>query len=120
PLRLGGVANWLKSELSQHLSSEIRTVVLGHVQRGGTPTAYDRVLATSFGTMAAGLVARKKFGHMVALQNQRLTSVPLEQVANQTRTVPPDAMGVLAATAVGTSFGVANMDLDAAALPEGK
>src|SRR5690554_4354649 len=120
PLRLGEVANWLKSELSAHITSEIHTVVLGHIQRGGPPTAYDRVLATSFGAITAALVARQKFGHMVALQDQRLTSVPLEQVANQTRTVPPDAMGVLAAAAVGTSFGVADMDLDPAALPEGK
>lgn len=120
PVRLGGVANWLKSELCAHLDSEIRTVVLGHIQRGGAPTAFDRVLATNFGAMAASLVERQKFGHMVALQQQRLTSVTLEQVANRTRTVPPDAMSVLAAASVGTSFGVAERDLNPSALPDGK
>lgn len=120
PLRLGGVANWLKAELSTRIDSEIRTVVLGHIQRGGSPTPFDRVLATSFGTMAAALVAQKKFGRMVALQDNCLTSVALEEVANQTRTVPPDAMAVLAAASVGTSFGVAGMKLDPTALPERK
>lgn len=120
PLRLGGVANWLKAELSTRINSEIRTVVLGHIQRGGSPTPFDRVLATSFGTVAAALVAQKKFGRMVALQDNFLTSVALEEVANQTRTVPPDAMSVLAAASVGTSFGVPNMKLDPTDLPDRK
>jgi 6-phosphofructokinase 1 len=120
PLRLGGIANWLKAQLAERIDSEIRTVVLGHVQRGGPPTPFDRVLATSFGTMAASLVARRKFGHMVALQDQHLTSVALEEVANRTRTVPPDAMAVMAAASVGTSFGVPDMDLDPSDLPDRK
>lgn len=120
PLRLGGIANWLRDELSGRIDNEIRTVVLGHVQRGGPPTPFDRVLATSFGTMAASLVAQKKFGRMVALQDQYLTSVPLEEVANQTRTVPPDSMSVIAATSVGTSFGVADMDINPVGLPTKK
>jgi 6-phosphofructokinase 1 len=112
PLRLGGIANWIKQELKTRINSEIRTVVLGHVQRGGSPTAFDRILATNFGAMAASLVTKGSFGRMVALQNQKLTSVALEEVANQTRTVPDDAMSVLAAFSVGTSLGVEDMKLD--------
>ncbi len=120
PLRLGGIANWLKEQLRPRIDSEIRTVVLGHVQRGGSPTPFDRILATNFGTMAASLVAKQRFGRMVALQDQHLTSVPLEEVANQTRTVPHDAMSILAAYSVGTSFGVADMDLDPSDIPDHK
>lgn len=112
PIRLGGIANWLKEELKPHVDSEIRTVVLGHIQRGGSPTAFDRILATNFGAMAASLVAKKQYGRMVALHDQHLTSVELEKVANQTRTVPEDAMGILAAFSVGTSLGVSDMKLD--------
>ena len=119
PLRLGGIANWLKDQLEPKVESEIRTVVLGHIQRGGSPTAYDRMLATNFGMMAASLVAKGRFGRMVALQDNRLTSVALSEVANQTRTVPEDAIGIQAAFSVGTSFGVPDMDLHPADIPDG-
>jgi 6-phosphofructokinase 1 len=112
PIRLGGIANWLKEELKPMVDSEIRTVVLGHIQRGGSPTAFDRILATNFGAMAASLVAKEQYGRMVALRDQHLTSVELEKVANKTRTVPEDAMGILAAFSVGTSLGVPGMKLD--------
>lgn len=120
PIRLGGVANWLKEQLTPLVDSEIRSIVLGHIQRGGSPTAFDRVLATNFGMMAASLVAKGQFGHMVALQNRKLTSVPLEAVANKTRTVPKDDMGVLAAFSVGTSLGVAGMKFDPGKLDDHK
>jgi 6-phosphofructokinase 1 len=120
PIRLGGIANWIKEELKSRIDSEIRTVVLGHVQRGGSPTAFDRVLATNFGAMAASMVAKEAYGRMVALQDQQLTSVPLEEVANQTRTVPEDAISVLAAYSVGTSLGVADMKLDPSKIGDNK
>ena len=110
PLRLGGVGTRLEQDLQEHVRSEIRTTTLGHVQRGGTPTAYDRNLATAFGSYAAAMVADGNFGQMVALQGSRLTSVPFSEVANQNRQVPRDAPLLTAGLAVGTSFGVKDLD----------
>jgi 6-phosphofructokinase 1 len=106
PIRLGGVCQVLGVALEQHLDSEVRTTILGHVQRGGTPTPFDRVLATRFGAHAANLVAEGRGGVMVALQEGHLTEVPFVEIANRVRTVPPDDPLVRAASAVGTSFGV--------------
>jgi 6-phosphofructokinase 1 len=111
PIRLGGICKVLETQLEQHVRSEIRSTILGHVQRGGTPTAFDRTLATAYGSYAAAMVADEEFGRMAALQQNQLTSVPLGSVANKTRTVPRDAPMVAAALAVGTSFGVSNFDL---------
>ncbi|MEX0748229.1 MAG: ATP-dependent 6-phosphofructokinase [Rhodothermales bacterium] len=110
PIRLGGVGKVLELQLTQRVSSEVRTSILGHVQRGGTPTAYDRNLATAFGTYAASMVADGEFGKMVALQQNRLASVPFEEVANKTRTVPADNPMIAAALAVGTSFGIRDFE----------
>lgn len=110
PIRLGGIGKVLEAELKERIESEIRTTILGHIQRGGTPTAYDRNLGTLFGSYAAAMVADGQFGRMVALQENRLTSVPLADVAGRTRTIPPDAPMVAAALAVGTSFGVRDLE----------
>ncbi|PSQ83691.1 MAG: 6-phosphofructokinase [Bacteroidetes bacterium QS_7_67_15] len=107
PVRLGGISGVLKEQLEPHVESEIRTTVLGHMQRGGTPTAFDRNLATAFGARAARLARAGRGGRMVALQGGAFTDVPLEAVAGKTRTVPPDDALVEAAQAVGTSFGTA-------------
>jgi 6-phosphofructokinase 1 len=109
PLRLGGICNLLDHALSERVDSEVRTAILGHVQRGGTPTAYDRTLATAFGAYAAALVADQQYGHMAAVQQGRLTSVAIADVANRQRTVSADAPMVAAALAVGTSFGVKDL-----------
>ncbi|MBN8587384.1 MAG: ATP-dependent 6-phosphofructokinase [Rhodothermia bacterium] len=106
PIRLGGVANYLAARLKNEIESEIRTTILGHIQRGGTPTPADRVLSTVFGTYAAELVSNKTFGVMVALQNNDFTTIPLGQVAHKTRTVPMGNPVLRAAQAIGTSFGV--------------
>ncbi len=111
PIRLGGVCKILESQLEKRVRSEIRSTILGHVQRGGTPTAYDRNLATMYGSYAAAMVVDKQYGRMVALQQNSLTSVPFEEVANKTRTVGPDAPMVAGALAVGMSFGVKNFDV---------
>ena len=111
PLRLGGVCNVLEHHLGRMIDSEVRTAILGHVQRGGTPSAYDRNLATAYGAYAAALVADGQYGRMAALQQGRLTSVALAEVANRQRTVSPDAPMVATAMAVGTSFGVPGMQL---------
>lgn len=86
------------------------SVILGHVQRGGTPTPYDRTLATVYGSYAASMVADGAHGRMAALQEGHLTSIPLDEVAGKTRTVPLDAPMLAAALAVGTSFGVPDLE----------
>ena len=100
----------LENQLAAHLRSEIRTTILGHIQRGGTPTPFDRNLATAFGAYAAAMVAAGEFGKMVALQNNRLTSVSLEEVAGKVRTIPRDSSMLATAMAVGTSFGVSDFE----------
>ncbi|CAN5532076.1 ATP-dependent 6-phosphofructokinase [soil metagenome] len=105
PIRLGGAGQLLASSLESMLDSEVRATILGHVQRGGTPTAFDRVLSTEYGVRAADLAAAGTFGVMVALQKGSITTVPLAEVAQKTRTVPPDELLVHAALSVGTSFG---------------
>jgi ATP-dependent phosphofructokinase / diphosphate-dependent phosphofructokinase len=110
PIRLGGISVALEQQLKDRIRSEIRTTILGHVQRGGTPTAYDRNLATAFGSYTAAMVAEGNFGRMVALQQNRLTSVPLIDVAGKIRTVPTDAPMLAAALSVGTSFGVKDLE----------
>ena len=105
PIRLGGVAKWLAGQIEEATGLEARHVVLGHVQRGGTPTAFDRVLSTKLGHEAFRLLTAGRFGRVVVQQGGRITSVPLEEVAGKVRTVPLDDPALLAARAVGTSFG---------------
>ncbi|MFN7725881.1 MAG: 6-phosphofructokinase [Rubrivivax sp.] len=105
PLRLGGVGQWLQAQLEPLLSSEVRTTLLGHVQRGGSPTAFDRVLATRFGVHAAELVLAGQFGRMVALQGAAVTSLPITQVAGSTRTVALDHPLMQTAQALGVCLG---------------
>ena len=112
PIRLGGVGNQIAEDLKSRIDSEVRTTVLGHIQRGGTPTAFDRILATNFGIYAAELVARERFGRMVALKKGRMRSIPLAEVADKTRYVPVESLMVYSALAVGTSFGVPNFQID--------
>jgi 6-phosphofructokinase 1 len=111
PIRLGGIGYVLQAALEAEIKSEVRTTILGHVQRGGTPTAYDRNLATSFGAIATDLVAAGEFGRMVAVQNGQFTSVPLDEVADRVRKVPHDAPLIRAALGVGTSFGVPELSV---------
>jgi 6-phosphofructokinase len=73
PIRLGGVAQWVADQIEKVTGLETRATILGHVQRGGTPTATDRVLATRYGTRAAELVAAGRWGRMVALKKGRIT-----------------------------------------------
>jgi 6-phosphofructokinase 1 len=111
PIRLGGIGNVLAHQLNEYINSEVRTTILGHMQRGGTPTAYDRNLSTLFGAHAATLVAEETFGRMVAIQDSKLAHVSLGEVANQTRTVPRNAPLIAAGLAVGTSFGVPDLEV---------
>jgi ATP-dependent phosphofructokinase / diphosphate-dependent phosphofructokinase len=105
PVRLGGVAHVLRERLQPLLDSEVRATVLGHVQRGGTPTPFDRVLATQFGNQAAQLVVAGRFNRMVTLQAGRLDSIALQDVAQRHRNVPLDHPLLQAARQIGVSFG---------------
>jgi ATP-dependent phosphofructokinase / diphosphate-dependent phosphofructokinase len=105
PVRLGGVAHVLRERLQPLLHSEVRATVLGHVQRGGTPTPFDRVLATQFGNQAAQLVVAGRFNRMVTLQAGRLDSIALQDVAQRHRNVPLDHPLLQAARQIGVSFG---------------
>ena len=86
-IRLGGVGYYLGKEIEKCMGIETRGVVLGHLQRGGSPTAFDRVLATRFGIAAIDLVHKKKFDHMVALKGNKIISVPLKDVIGKRKTV---------------------------------
>jgi ATP-dependent phosphofructokinase / diphosphate-dependent phosphofructokinase len=105
PLRLGGVCHALQQALQPRLASEVRTTQLGHVQRGGSPTAFDRVLAMRFGWHAAELLRGRRFGRMVVLQGDACTSVALSEVAGRNRTVPLDHPLVAAARGTGVCLG---------------
>jgi ATP-dependent phosphofructokinase / diphosphate-dependent phosphofructokinase len=107
PLRLGGVGERLRALLEPHLRSEVRTTLLGHVQRGGTPTAFDRVLATRLGHAAAEMALAGRFGCMVALQCDQCVGVPLDAVAGRTRQVPADHALLRTARSLGVCLGTA-------------
>lgn len=106
PVRLGGAGHALRAQLQPLLRSEVRTTVLGHVQRGGDPTPYDRVLASRYGHKAAQLVLAGQFGQMVTLQQGRIGSVPIAQVANTQRKVALDHALLVMARDIGICLGV--------------
>jgi 6-phosphofructokinase 1 len=87
-VRLGGVGHVLAQEIEQRTGFETRVTVLGHVQRGGTPTARDRVLATRFGLMAATLADERRFGRMTALRGDDIVDVPLDEATRELKRVP--------------------------------
>jgi 6-phosphofructokinase len=86
-VRLGGVGNWLQQEIEQRTGYEARMTQLGHVLRGGTPTAYDRVIATRFGVEAIDAVHERDFAKMVALRGTDIVRVPLEDGVAKLKTV---------------------------------
>ena len=106
PLRLGGIGPRLADEIAECTGLECRAVILGHIQRGGTPTPYDRILATNFGHTALELLMQGLKNHLVVLKDGRYSSIPLARVAGRIKTVPRNHGLVRAAVAVGTSFGV--------------
>ncbi|MFL0808846.1 MAG: ATP-dependent 6-phosphofructokinase [Agarilytica sp.] len=108
-IRLGGVGHLLQNQLEARIDAEIRTTVLGHVQRGGTPSSYDRLIATNVGCYAASLVAKKQYGRLVTIHDNHLSSVPLEAVAHKVKTVTKDSMSLVSALATGVCFGDANL-----------
>ena len=103
--RLGGIGNQVAEALERRTGKETRSVVLGHLQRGGAPTSFDRVLATRFGGKAVELVHQGDFGKMVANQPPNIVAVALEEVVGKTKQVPLELDLVRTARAVGVSFG---------------
>ena len=104
-VRLGGIGPVLANEIEDATGIATRTVVLGHLQRGGTPTPTDRVLATSLGTKAVELIENGDFGQMVSVSGRDFTKVALKDVATGPRTIPTDHPLIASARSVGTCFG---------------
>ncbi|MGI6524990.1 MAG: 6-phosphofructokinase [Bdellovibrionota bacterium] len=104
--RLGGISHIIAESLSQLTGLDSRVTILGHLQRGGTPSPHDRVLATQFATKAVELIVSGNFNKMVALKGVDIVDVPLEKVMGKQRTVPLDHPLISAARAVGTCFGI--------------
>ena len=103
--RVGGVADAISREIQMVTGKETRSLVLGHLQRGGMPTGYDRLLATRFGGAAVRAIADEKWGHMVALQTPHIVTVPIEEALRETKRVDPTHDVVMTARATGISFG---------------
>jgi 6-phosphofructokinase 1 len=105
PIRLGGVSQVLRVQLEQMTGLECRATILGHVQRGGSPCAFDRVLATRYGCAAVDLVVGGDWNRVVVIEGAKLTSVPVSAVAGRQRQVPLDHPLIAAARALGTCMG---------------
>ncbi|MCX7695419.1 MAG: 6-phosphofructokinase [Caloramator sp.] len=106
PVRLGGIGNKLASDLEKLIkSNEIRCTVLGHIQRGGNTSTFDRILSTRYGVAAVELIHQEKFGNMVCLKGDTITYDSLENVIGKTKNVNPDGELVQVARSIGISFG---------------
>lgn len=105
PVRLGGIGQIIGELVEQATGIETRVTVLGHIQRGGSPSSLDRILATRFGVAAAELAMEGHKGVMVALRGQEIIKVPLEEASQQISNVMPDNQLVQAARSIGISFG---------------
>jgi ATP-dependent phosphofructokinase / diphosphate-dependent phosphofructokinase len=92
-VRLGGIGVWLEGEIANRTGFETRATILGHIQRGGTPTAFDRVLATRFGIAAIDAIQDEDYGKMVALQGTEIMRVPLGEAVETLKTVGPELYG---------------------------
>lgn len=107
PIRLGGIGNKLASDLERIVrGNEIRATILGHVQRGGNTSTYDRILSTRYGVFAAELINEGKFGNMVCLKGNDISYVSLEDVIGKEKNVNPNGELVSIAKKIGISFGV--------------
>ncbi len=105
PIRLGGIGNVIGEQLEKCSGMETRVTVLGHLQRGGSPTPFDRLLGTRYGAHAVKILMEKKFGEMVSLRGTNIESVPIAEAVKVLRRVSPDSDIVFAAKSVGIGFG---------------
>ena len=106
--RLGGIGHRVRDEIEERTGKETRCVVLGHLQRGGRPNAFDRMLATNFGACATRALVRGERGVMVALQASNIVTVPLDEATSGIKSVPPSGQLVRSARDVGISFGTSD------------
>ncbi|OGB63195.1 MAG: 6-phosphofructokinase [Caldithrix sp. RBG_13_44_9] len=104
-VRLGGIGYHLANQIENDTQIECRVAILGHLQRGGTPTALDRILATQFAVKAMELVVNNQFNQMVALKGNDITAVPFDKVMGRQKLVPKDSDLIEVALAVGTNLG---------------
>jgi len=93
--KLGGIANILAKEIEKRTGYETRAVVLGHIQRGGSPSAFDRVLATRYGLGAIDMVHRGEFGRMAALRANKIISIPLLEAISKNRVVDSEMIEIV-------------------------
>ncbi|HHU50537.1 MAG TPA: ATP-dependent 6-phosphofructokinase [Firmicutes bacterium] len=105
PVRLGGIGNSISAALEELTGLETRVTVLGHLQRGGKPSAYDRILASRYGVAAVEMARRGAFGMMAALQGTEIVAVPLEEAVDGLRKVSPTGQLVTTARSLGICFG---------------
>ncbi|MBO8126617.1 MAG: 6-phosphofructokinase [Firmicutes bacterium] len=105
PVRLGGIGKKVAQDIAAECAVETRSLVLGHLQRGGSPSAFDRILATRFGAAAVKLVVEGRFGRMVCLRTPNIDSVDLDEAVREMKRVDPEGDLVYAAKSVGICFG---------------
>jgi len=105
PIQLGGIAELVSKKIEQNTGRETRYTVLGHLQRGGSPTPYDRILSSKFGYYAIRLVAERKFSRMVALKGNEIKNVKIEDAIANQKLVQQDTQAVQCAKALGVAFG---------------
>lgn len=103
--RYGGIADRVAKEIAEHTGFETRSIVLGHLQRGGTPTAYDRLIAARFGAAAVRVIEKGEFGSMVALDDDNIKAVPIPYAIQRIKTIPLDCDIMTTARDLGISFG---------------
>ncbi len=104
-VKLGGIGHVITAELEQRIDQDVRCVVLGHLQRGGGPTTFDRVLSSQYGAHAMRLIVQRKFGHMVCHDPPHILSVPISEAVGALRTVDPHGSAVTTARALGICLG---------------
>jgi 6-phosphofructokinase 1 len=104
-VRYGGIGINIGDDIERCTGLETRVTILGHLQRSGVPTGFDRILGTGFGTAALDLALQGEFGKMVALKGEAISSIPLEEVAGRQRLIPIDSPVLRSARSIGTSFG---------------
>jgi phosphofructokinase-like protein len=109
--RLGGIGEVIAQNLEEKCSAEVRVTVLGHLQRGGSPTAFDRLLASRFGAMVVHLIARGTLGHMVALEGNSIVAVPIAEAIAKSKVVPLDSDIILTALSLDICMGKNRQDI---------
>jgi 6-phosphofructokinase 1 len=103
--RLGGIGQFLANQLREVSNANVRVTVLGHLQRGGSPSAFDRLLASRFGTMVVHFIAEGKIGYMVAYQDDEIKSISIEEAVSQQKLVPLNSDIVLTALGLDICLG---------------